>query len=115
MERIAVIDRPQDRAALTQHIARERVQGQFLVVERTAHQPHRALMNSENAPAITVHGAMHDRAENGVQPGAIAAAGQYPDGFLVGHGIPRRNRPGGRHQSGRPDPALRRKRSIIDT
>ena len=50
-------------------------------LHRTAQQALGALVDAEHAPAIAEHGARDDGADHGVEPGAVAAAGQHADGL----------------------------------
>ena len=59
-------------------------QVELLVLDRPAHQAHRALADAEDAPAIALDGARDHGADRGVEPGAIAAAGQDADGLRRG-------------------------------
>ena len=43
---------------------------------------HRALADAEDAPAIAVDGARDGGADRGIEPGAIAAAGQHTKFFF---------------------------------
>ena len=54
-------------------------------IDRPAQQPVRALVDAENAPSMALHGTRDHGADHGVEPGAIAAAGQNADRLFKTH------------------------------
>jgi hypothetical protein len=57
-------------------------------IDRTLHEAQRAVANADNGPSIALHGAGDDRADHGVEPGAVAAAGQHADRLAGTHAPP---------------------------
>src|SRR5579863_7767419 len=54
---------------------------QLLEIERSPQEPHGAVADAANSPAIALDGAGDDCADHRIETGAIATTGQQPDGF----------------------------------
>src|SRR5207245_8623139 len=78
-ERVALVGGAEDGAGHAQDVGGDDAHAELLELDRAAHQPHRALADAEDAPAIALDGAADDGADSGVEPGAIATAGQDAD------------------------------------
>src|SRR6185437_4642139 len=85
-EGIAFVGGAEDRAAEAQDVDVRDAEAELLVVNGPAHQSHRAVMNAEDAPAIALHRARHDRADRRVEARAVAAARQNTNGFAAAGG-----------------------------
>jgi hypothetical protein len=88
-EGIAAVGGAEHGAAEAQQVGRSKPLVQFLKLQWPTQQPHRAIADAEDAPAIARDGAGHDAANDCVEPGAVAATGQQADGLALRVGLPR--------------------------
>src|SRR5205823_4086942 len=75
-ERVAAVGGAENGTAEAQHVDAGPVEAERLGLDRAAQQPHRAVADAVDAPAIALDRAGHDGADHRIEAGAIAAAGQ---------------------------------------
>ncbi len=106
-EWVAFVGRPQDGAAEPQHHAGRAAQIELLMAGRALQQTLGALANPDHLPAEAMMGAMHDRPNDRIEAGAVAAAGQNAD--ALGHDVAT---PLARRVAGRRRPVVRSQRLV---
>src|SRR3546814_2280840 len=74
VEGVARIGRAQDRTALAELRAVEIARIEIARHHRAPQQAMRALLDAHDLPAMAQRGAMHHRAQRGIEAGAVAAA-----------------------------------------
>ncbi len=76
---------PQDRSGHARHRGIGAAWIERRGIDRPAQQAMRALVDAEHFPPVALHRAHDDRADHGVEAGAIAAAGQYANPLCRTH------------------------------
>ena len=73
-EGVALVGGAQDSSAHPQECTVVNVEAEFHGIDRPMEQPHRALPNTYDPPAVSLNRAMHHGADNPIQTGTITAA-----------------------------------------
>ena len=81
-ERIALVGRAEDRAALAHHRTVEHLRRQHFVLKRSRQQSCRTFPQADHCPTEYV-GAVNRRADNGIEAGAVAAACENADALFT--------------------------------
>ena len=79
---VPLVHRAEDGAAHAQDVPGEDPHPHLFDQGRPLEKAGRAFVNSDNFPAVSVYGPAYDRADRGIQAGAISAAGQQSNLFL---------------------------------
>jgi len=81
-KRVAAVGGAEDRAGHAHHGEAGASVVEFLRVRRPVQQALGTMVDAKNAPAVALCGTRDNRADHCIEPGAIAAAGQYAKLFL---------------------------------
>src|SRR5690606_18728416 len=78
-ERVTAIGGTEDRGGLAQQLATESSGVEDRRIDRPRHQPLDTVPDADDLPALLTGAMQHDRAQDRVEPGAVAAAGENAD------------------------------------